>query len=133
MMNSIRFQPWNGRKVMLPSSREEVQSRQGSQQSATAQGLRPRPLLYGLPCAKCRIYYTGDQRVCPLCQGTERVAPNAVSAVRTVHKEIPEYCQDEAALELERERFLREFRAQIYAQNENFLDRLRLKGGQPCR
>ena len=67
---------------------------------------------YGLPCAKCRTYFAANLTVCPVCKSSERVSPTAV-AVRTtaVVSESP----DPDALEIERERFLREFKSQVYA------------------
>jgi len=67
---------------------------------------------YGLPCAKCRTYYAADLKACPVCKGSERVSPMAAtpSNVSTI-EELP----DPVALEEERERFLREFKAQVFA------------------
>ena len=67
---------------------------------------------FGLPCAKCRTYYPADTRVCPVCKGTERVSPldTAVHASTVTHEQLP----DPVALEEERERFLREFKAQVF-------------------
>jgi hypothetical protein len=31
--------------------------------------------LYGLPCARCGLYYAADLAVCPVCNSTERVFP----------------------------------------------------------
>jgi len=30
---------------------------------------------YGLPCSKCRLYYSADLDVCPTCKHNERVSP----------------------------------------------------------
>lgn len=35
-------------------------------------GLRKK-VLYGLPCAQCKIYYAADLTSCPVCQCRERV------------------------------------------------------------
>lgn len=35
----------------------------------------PGPILYGLPCANCRLYYTAELAVCPICSCGDRVAP----------------------------------------------------------
>ncbi len=66
---------------------------------------------YGLPCAKCRTYYAADQDVCPVCRTSARVSPAAMAAVVQPEEPLP----DPAALEEERERFLREFKSQVYA------------------
>jgi len=69
---------------------------------------------YGLPCAKCKTYYSADLDSCPVCRTTERVSPIATGAppVETSEPALP---ADEAALEAERERFLRQFKSQVYA------------------
>lgn len=74
--------------------------------------LGPRRVGYGLPCSKCKTYYAADLKVCPVCQATERVSPldapltsNAVAGTA----QLP----DPEKLEEERERFLREFQAQV--------------------
>lgn len=69
---------------------------------------------YGLPCAKCRAYYQADLKACPICRTTQRVSPKATVVVNVTAEppvaETPE-------LEAERERFLREFRAQMLTAN----------------
>jgi hypothetical protein len=73
----------------------------------------PRRAGYGLPCVKCKTYYAADLTVCPVCKGTERVSPTAAAAPLSAG--LSEQLPDDAALEEERERFLREFKAQVYA------------------
>ena len=68
---------------------------------------------YGLPCAKCRTYYPADLTACPVCKSTERVSPAISDIPNPVAPS--ENLLDPEALEAERERFLREFRAQIQA------------------
>jgi hypothetical protein len=66
---------------------------------------------YGLPCAKCKTYYTADLAVCPVCKSPQRVsALEPLAAVAPVEK-LP----DPEQLEQERERFLREFNSQVVA------------------
>ncbi len=65
---------------------------------------------YGLPCANCRTYYLASLSACPICRTTERVSPSgAVPAVLMETSAPPD-----AALNEERERFLREFKAKLY-------------------
>ena len=45
------------------------------------EGGLPRKVLYGLPCAQCRIYYPADLASCPVCKCRDRVP--ARSAART--------------------------------------------------
>ncbi|HUK23005.1 MAG TPA: hypothetical protein VLV49_00395 [Terriglobales bacterium] len=76
--------------------------------------LGPRHSGYGLPCAKCRTYYAADLAACPVCQSAERVSPTvAVIPAAEISAEAP---VDAAALEAERERFLREFKSQLSGQ-----------------
>src|SRR2546427_11269330 len=67
----------------------------------------PRRGGYGMPCAKCKTYYSADLDSCPVCKTTERVSPIPAGAAAVEATE-PELTPDEAALEVERERFLRE-------------------------
>jgi hypothetical protein len=64
---------------------------------------------YGLPCAKCRTYYAADLAVCPICKSAERVPAFAPLSSKPLN-ELPD-----TALEEERERFLREFKSQVFA------------------
>jgi hypothetical protein len=67
---------------------------------------------FGLPCAKCRTYYPADVKSCPVCKSTERVSPLATAVPASI---VPnEQMPDPVALEEERERFLREFKAQVF-------------------
>jgi hypothetical protein len=67
---------------------------------------------YGLPCAKCRTYYPADLKSCPVCKTSERVEATATAAAPAVAP-ATEPSPDPAMLEQERERFLREFQAQM--------------------
>ena len=80
--------------------------------------LGPRRSGYGLPCAKCKTYYGADLSACPVCKTAERVSPTIVAAgasVAEVAEPFAAALPDEAALEEERERFLREFKALVPA------------------
>ena len=72
----------------------------------------PKRVGYGLPCANCRTYYAADLSTCPICQSKERVSP---STSATTAGQVFEQAPDPGVLEAERERFLREFKAQVYA------------------
>ena len=73
----------------------------------------PKRAGYGMPCSKCKTYYAADLAACPVCKNTERVSPviGSVSAAAQLHETLP----DPAVLEEERERFLSEFKAQVFA------------------
>jgi hypothetical protein len=68
---------------------------------------------YGLPCAKCKTYYKANLTVCPVCKASERVSP--VATTLPLAPVLAEQTPDDAALEVEREKFLREFKSQVYA------------------
>jgi hypothetical protein len=73
----------------------------------------PRATGYGMPCANCKTYYAFDLKACPVCKATERISPTAVALRSNVAAS--EQCPDPVALEEERERFLRDFKAQVFA------------------
>jgi hypothetical protein len=66
---------------------------------------------YGLPCAKCRTYYSAEVKVCPVCKSSERVAVSEGRLLST--SPVNEQSPDPALLEQERERFLCDFKAQL--------------------
>lgn len=70
-----------------------------------------KPAGLGMPCAKCRTYYAADLQVCPVCKCSERIAVTALHAPASITP--GEQFRDPALLEQERERFLREFKAQL--------------------
>jgi len=70
-----------------------------------------KPAGYGLPCAKCRTYYSAQLDACPVCNSAQRVSGRNQGEVSAG----PEAPPDGAVLDAERERFLREFKAQLYA------------------
>ena len=80
------------------------------QSPASAPQIGPKRVGYGLPCAKCKTYYAADLKACPVCKCPERVTAKTVSAPPVSSGD-----PDAVALEEERERFLREFKAQVYA------------------
>ncbi|HVN21480.1 MAG TPA: hypothetical protein VMU05_22025 [Dongiaceae bacterium] len=68
---------------------------------------------YGLPCLKCHLYYPADLDECPTCHHKERVSPVAPKLpVRPAHA-VSEPVPDRAAVEQEREEFLRQFKSQL--------------------
>jgi hypothetical protein len=67
---------------------------------------------YGLPCAKCRTYYAANLPACPVCKAPERVSPTSSGETETA---VAPASVEEAALEQERENFLRAFKAQVYS------------------
>jgi hypothetical protein len=69
---------------------------------------------YGLPCAKCRLYYPANLDICPTCNSKERVSPNVVPAIPK-SQAAAEPVPDNAVVEKEREAFLKEFKSQLFA------------------
>ena len=71
-----------------------------------------KPTGFGLPCSKCKTYYAANLKTCPVCKSTERVeiAPPATPGTHPLSEETPSL----AVLEREREKFLREFKAQMF-------------------
>lgn len=100
--------------VLRPNSQARAAGRLMSQNPAP---LAPKRTGYGLPCGNCKTYYAADLPACPVCQSTERVSSTAAAVSPDVSssEQPPDVTLDDAALEEERERFLREFKSQVYA------------------
>ncbi len=77
------------------------------------QGPTPRRVFYGLPCANCGTYYASDLSICPICKSSERVLPTPIS--RPALSSNPDVSSEFDELEREREQFLKEFKAQLFA------------------
>jgi hypothetical protein len=68
---------------------------------------------YGLPCSKCHLYYPADLDECPTCHHKERVSAVAPKLPIRPVQAIPDGVPDGAALEKEREEFLRQFKSHM--------------------
>jgi hypothetical protein len=68
---------------------------------------------YGLPCAKCHLYYPADLDICPTCRHHERVSPVVPTIPPRVAQAAPEPIPDTTVVEQEREEFLRQFKSQL--------------------
>jgi len=68
---------------------------------------------YGLPCAKCRLYYPADLDICPTCHHHERVSPVVPKLPPKVAQPAADAVPDTTAVEQEREEFLRQFKSQL--------------------
>ena len=68
---------------------------------------------YGLPCAKCHLYYPADLDVCPTCKHPERVSPIVPKIPTKVAQPDDDLVPDTAVVEHEREEFLRQFKSQL--------------------
>jgi hypothetical protein len=72
-----------------------------------------KPSGYGLPCAKCRLYYPANLDICPTCHHHERVSPVVPKVPPKVKQTASNPIPDSAVVEQEREEFLRQFKSQL--------------------
>jgi hypothetical protein len=68
---------------------------------------------YGLPCAKCHLYYPADLDACPTCKHSERVSPVLAKVLPKVTPAEADPIPDTSVVEQEREEFLRQFKSQL--------------------
>jgi len=100
--------------AVLPSQSDtQAAARVAKPNPALPHPILPKQTGYGMPCANCKTYYAADLKACPVCKAGERLSPSAVPARSTIPPS--ELCPDPVALEEERERFLRDFQAQVFA------------------
>jgi hypothetical protein len=100
--------------AVLPSnSNTQTTERAAKANPSVAPQIVPKQAGYGMPCGNCKTYYASDLKACPVCKATERVSPTAAAVRSTVSS--AEQCPDPVALEEERERFLRDFKAKVFA------------------
>jgi hypothetical protein len=95
------------------SSAAAVQTARRVEASRAAAETARKPSGYGLPCAKCHLYYPADLDVCPTCQHPERVSPIVPQALQKPVQASADVVPDSAVVEHEREAFLRQFKAQL--------------------
>ncbi len=80
----------------------------------TSAAAAPRKALgYGLPCAKCHLYYPADLEACPTCKHGERVSPLVPKMQAKNAPPVAEPIPDTTVVEQEREEFLRQFKSQL--------------------
>jgi hypothetical protein len=100
--------------VVLPSNNDtQTAERAAKVNLSHGAQIGPKQTGYGMPCANCKTYYAADLKACPVCKTGERLSPSAVPVRSTVAA--GELCPDPVELEEERERFLRDFKAQVFA------------------
>jgi hypothetical protein len=80
-----------------------------------------KPLGFGLPCANCRLYYPANLDECPACNSNERVSPSVTRAI-PIPQAAAEPEPDAVLLEEQREAFLKEFKAQLFAAETEITD-----------
>jgi hypothetical protein len=113
--------------AVLPSSNDtQIAERAPKPNPSLAPQIVPKQTGYGMPCANCKTYYAADLKACPVCKGGERVSAAAAPVRSTIAA--AEVCPDPVALEEERERFLRDFKAQVFASQLP----INVNGNLPC-
>jgi len=91
-----------------------VQAALARETSSALQSDAPRKIAgYGLPCAKCHLYYPADLDACPTCNHSERVSPVAPKVLPRVSQAATDPVPDTSVVEQEREEFLRQFKSQL--------------------
>jgi hypothetical protein len=110
--DSIRFEATQT-PAILPAGGPQSPEGGLSNILATLPTAAPRRSGYGLPCAKCKLYYSASLAACPVCKSAERASPDSVSVA--AGSVTAERTPDPKVLEEERERFLSEFRSQVFS------------------
>ena len=85
-------------------------------------GTARKPSGYGLPCAKCRLYYPADLDACPTCHHSERVSPVVAKVPPRTVQPASDPIPDSATIEQEREEFLRQFKSQLLEAHADVVD-----------
>lgn len=85
---------------------------------------------YGLPCAKCHLYYPANLDTCPTCKHKERVSPIIPKLPTRPAQAAAEVVPDGAMLEREREEFLRQFKSQLMEAHAEVADAAICKFGE---
>jgi hypothetical protein len=107
------------RSILTPEKDPRIDLRPRDRVVATPAATAPAEAVhrssgYGLPCAKCHLYYPADLDSCPICSARERVSPNVVPAIPR-SQAAAEPVPDNDMVEQEREAFLKEFKSQLFA------------------
>ncbi len=111
--NGTRSQQATGNAAVHAALAKETSA--GRMDSSSASGLDAARKIsgYGLPCAKCHLYYPADLDVCPTCKHNERVSPVVAKVPPKVAQAAGEPIPDTSVVEQEREEFLRQFKSQL--------------------
>ena len=110
--NATRTQQSTVNAVVQAALSRDTRRADGS--SASGSSAAPsKPTGYGLPCAKCHLYYPADLEVCPTCKHNQRVSPIAPKKPLPVSQAVVDPIPDTAVVEQEREEFLRQFKSQL--------------------
>ncbi|HUD66217.1 MAG TPA: hypothetical protein VMQ17_16640 [Candidatus Sulfotelmatobacter sp.] len=113
--NATRTQPTGSGNKSLAALAQDTGARHmdPSHAHGSAEDAAAKPAGYGLPCAKCRLYYSADLDICPTCHHHERVSPVVPKMPPKLTHAVPDPVPDSALVEQEREEFLRQFKSQL--------------------
>ena len=112
--NATRTQQATVNAVVQAALGKETSARRMDSSSASGSPADARKISgYGLPCAKCHLYYPADLDVCPTCKHNERVSPVVPKIPPRVAQADVDPIPDTAVVEQEREEFLRQFKSQL--------------------
>jgi hypothetical protein len=113
--NATRTQQATVNAVVQASVAKETSGRRtDSPSSSSSRGdASHRVSGYGLPCSKCHLYYPADLDVCPTCKHGERVSPLTPKIPPRVPQTVTDPIPSTAAVEQEREEFLRQFKSHL--------------------
>ena len=113
--NATRTQSTTAATAAVQAALAKEQEARRAQASApsSAEDTARKPSGYGLPCAKCHLYYPADLDICPTCRHHERVSPVVPKIPPRVAQTAPDPIPDTTVVEQEREEFLRQFKSQL--------------------
>jgi hypothetical protein len=111
--NATRTQQSTVNAVVQAALSKETRRADGASAASSPESAPRKPTGYGLPCAKCHLYYPADLDVCPTCKHNQRVSPVAPKRPLPVSQAVVEPVPDTAVVEQEREEFLRQFKSQL--------------------
>jgi hypothetical protein len=111
--NATRAQQSTVNAVVQAALSKENRRADGSSAASSPAAAPHKPTGYGLPCARCHLYYPADLDVCPTCKHNQRVSPVAPKRPLPVSQAAVDPIPDTAVVEQEREEFLRQFKSQL--------------------
>jgi hypothetical protein len=120
--NATRTQQTTVNAVVQAALSKEASARRAEGSSATGSDAPRKHLGYGLPCAKCHLYYPADLDVCPTCKHNQRVSPVVPKILPKAAQPAVDPIPDTAVVEQEREEFLRQFKSQLMEAHAGVVD-----------
>lgn len=120
--NATRTQQATVNAVVQAALSKEGSARRTEGSSVAASDAPRKQMGYGLPCAKCHLYYPADLDVCPTCKHNQRVSPVVPKIPPKVAQAAVDSIPDTAVVEQEREEFLRQFKSQLLEAHAGVVD-----------